>query len=232
MKTKNFPLANLISEYGTYDSENAGSISCRIYKIPTLSAYAIQSSNIEGAPTDVEEGAVGTSHVIEGDMLYWFGDMWLGLYGVRKAYQPYIRITYIGIKDYRDFFAFVEEDKVRQRLAEMFEEAESAFENQMWFSYTIVAGAVCEGILFSVLQAGKSVPFKPLIERAKKNQVISLTQANILHKVRNLRNIIHPSNYEEPNITRPVAMDLKILIDELLAEDWSSKGAKFIVKKS
>lgn len=230
MKTKNFPLVNLISEHGRYDFDNSGSVPCRIYKIPTLSAYAIQSSNIEGAPTDVEECAVGTAHTIEGDILYWFGDTWRGLYGVLKVYQPYVRVTYIGIKDYRDFFAFVKDGIVRQRLADMFEEAESAFENQMWFCYTIVAGAVCEGILLSVLQAGRNAPFKRLIERAAESKTISSTQASTLHKVRKLRNKIHPYNFEESDITRPVAMELKILIDELLIEDWESKGVKFLVK--
>ncbi|WP_281560652.1 hypothetical protein [Thalassomonas sp. RHCl1] len=222
MKTKTFPINQLIEQiHQSYDFDNIKEPPARIYKIPTLSAYAVQSSHIEGAPTDIEEASVGVQHSIEGDLLRWYGDCWMGLDW--RMSQPHLRITYIGIKDYENLFPYVQPEPLKQRLAEMFEEADKAFENELWLSFTTIAGGVCEGILSSVLRAGKGLNFSQLINRAKENSIITEQQASTLDDVRKLRNIIHPNRYNEPNISRPVAMELRILIDELMRVDWEAK---------
>jgi len=223
LKTKIFPLKNLIEEVPqSYDIENKDlndSLGYLLYKIPTLSAYAIQSSELDGIPLYAEEASVGSYHEINGDLIKWFGasSMSLAIHGS----QPYLRINYIGIKDYQNLFSFVEPADLRLRLAEMYEEAEESFENKLWLSYTIIAGAVCEGILLSVLNANKSAKFSRLIDKAAS---INISQSETLNKVREHRNIIHPGKYDKPNISRPVAMELKILIDELINVDWSEKS--------
>ena len=217
---------NLIKEvpqsYDIEDEDLNESLGYLLYKVPTLSAYAIQSSELDGIPLYAEEASVGSYHEIDGDFIKWFGASSMSL-AIHRS-QPYLRVNYIGIKDYQNLFSFVEPADLRLRLAEMYEEAEESFENKLWLSYTIIAGAVCEGILLSVLNANKNATFSRLIEKAASIDIINFNQSETLNKVREHRNIIHPGKYEKPNISRPVAMELKVLIDELINVDWLEKS--------
>jgi len=124
-----------------------------------------------------------------------------------------IAVYYSGIRDYSHLFYWVEEDGLRERLGEFYEEADKAFDNASWLSFALLCGAVFEGVLYA---KGYRNGLEAKINKAVSDSIIDNRTSEIMHKVREFRNLIHAYKYEEPRVTRRDAMDIRSVLDKLL----------------
>lgn len=132
--------------------------------------------------------------------------------------DTYLIIHYHSVRNYELLFPFVLNSSQRKRLGLLYYEAETAFENGLWFSFIVMCAAVFEGILSIALNANRSSSFESLIEDAKNNNLIDVRTGSIIDMVRTYRNAIHIRRHNEPFITRTEAIDVKSVLDKLIIE--------------
>jgi hypothetical protein len=125
-----------------------------------------------------------------------------------------LQIYYHGIREFELLFPSVNNQKLRIRLGEFYKESELAFDNGAWLSFVLMSGSIFEGVLYSLIN--KNETFQKLIDQALSNGLITTYESNIMHKVRNFRNLVHSSRYDEPFVPRADAMDVKRLLEDFI----------------
>ncbi len=206
-----------------------------IYKFDSLPAYAISSSVIYiGGIIWVEHHHfkinAQTGEIIIGsskdDLLFAGADNDITLC-----------IDYHGIRDYKLLFPDVKDNNLKDKLALYYEEAEKTFENNCWLSYTLMCGAIFEGLLrnkynridnIKIIQSSQkyvnskyrnykktNADFFDYIHYALDMNDISLGISKIFDKTRIARNNIHP-NKNSDMVDRLLAMDIRTTMDIIL----------------
>jgi len=186
-----------------------------IYSAPTLPAYAVLNSNIERSCENLDLMYMPKSHVILGDKIIIDGVHSPSPGEVRSAT---LTVNYSGIRDYTLLFPQVTNKKLKERLGQFAEEAEKTFDSGSWMSFTIMASSVLEGILFDRY---KKHHFVELIDAANNDDAITIEEAELLNKVREIRNRVHASKYKQPFSDRKISNDLYVLYDKLIKLNWS-----------
>jgi hypothetical protein len=177
------------------------------YNIPSLSAYAIDHSDvlINGLGSHQE----GIDYEIQGNQLIWNDPT-----AIDSHDKVRLVIHYHGIRDYRLLFPNVSDPDLVERLANFYEEAEKDFRSAAWLSYALMCGAIFEGLLYATLNVKKT--FIELIQDALASGRIDLQTSQIMDKTRNFRNLVHANKYGQPYITRADAMDIRTVMDKLI----------------
>lgn len=186
-------------------------------RVPTLPAYAIEFADLI-PPTNLETGyeppIEGIDFTIDGDEVIWRGHRLLGILNSAHGIFRLI-VHYHGIRDYKALFPFVSDEALRTRLGEFYEEAETVFENGAWLSFSLMCGAIYEGLLTAHPNvAGDS--FAEMIRNAEENETLTKEDVALMEFARKCRNLIHASKSNLPNVTRIKAMDLRISMDKLI----------------
>ncbi len=205
------------------------------YQFDSLPAYAISGSVIYiGGIIWVEHHHfrinVQTGEIIIGtskaDLLYAGADNDITLC-----------VDYHGIRDYKLLFPDIKNENLKNKLALYYEEAEKTFENNCWLSYTLMCGAIFEGLLrnkYSKINISKIIQssqkyVSPKYRNYQKTNadffdyihysldIKDITQviAEIFEKTRNSRNNIHP-NKDSDMVDRLSAMDIRTTMDQIL----------------
>lgn len=132
-------------------------------------------------------------------------------------FEKKIIIYYHGIRDYSLLFYWVTEQQLRERLGMFYREAENDFDNGAWLSFALMSGAIFEGILYSKI-LGSSKTFHDMINYAHSNNIIDGKTKDIMHNVRQFRNLVHSNMYSSMYITRADAMDIRSILDKVIKE--------------
>ncbi len=125
-----------------------------------------------------------------------------------------ILIYYHGIRNYTLLFPWIADLSIRQRLGKFYNESEIAFESGSWLSFSLMCGAIFEGILYAKIDKNKS--FNGLIIEATTIKLIDESMIDIMNMVRGFRNIVHCNRHKEPYVEQENAMDIRITLDKLI----------------
>lgn len=177
------------------------------FKVKMLEAYAIEYSYVDFGGISLNEDYF----YIEQDEVF----IDKGTLEVMAA-DIYLYVYYHGIRDYRLLFHGVSNEGLAKRLGAFYEEAERNFEIGSWLSYTLMCGAIFEGMLYA--KQNKDAGFDDLIKDALKEGDIDNKTAKIMHFTRRSRNIVHANNYRRDYISRKDAMDIRTTMDKLIKE--------------
>lgn len=178
------------------------------FEIPVLKAYAIEYFIVE--------------------MLVDGGSLYTGDYDVNNGklivegpdprsmndYRITLTIHYHGIRDYSLLFPAIPDASLKERLGQFYREADAAFETGSWLTFTLMCGALFEGVLYA--KAGVNKSFNVLIDDAHANGDIDVTTSTVMHTVRGHRNLVHANRHTEPYVSRADAMDTRVILDKLL----------------
>ena len=186
-----------------------------VVEVPTLSAYAVEYA--EFTPplnVDVEFSSLslGNDFGINADELQFFAGFSLKFSGIESCR---LLIHYHGIRDYSCLFPMVEEQQLKVRLGQFYEEAERTFENGSWLAFALMAAAVYEGLLGWKLK-GRATSFAELIASAHERGLIENHEVEILGTAREHRNLVHAARFATPWVQRADAMDMRITMDGLV----------------
>jgi len=188
-----------------------------IFRLPILSAYAIQQTKLElDNQIHMDTGYTPAKYVIKNECVI-----------VENAISwPYTEpptgiliVYYSGIIEYSRLFPHVENKSLRERLGQFSHEVDSAFESQSWMSYVLMVGAVVEGLLFD--KFGNKT-FGKLIEEADREGIIEPDEVTLFNEVRNLRNRVHANRCNEAFADRKIAMQLSVTYERLLKRQWET----------
>lgn len=124
-----------------------------------------------------------------------------------------LTVYHAGIRDYRLLFPHIDNLELVARLADFAEEADKAFESQAWFSYVVMAGAVVEGLLWYHF---KKPNFNWMINLARKNELLSASEVDLVNEVREARNLIHAEKFQTVIPGRQLALDISVTYDRLI----------------
>lgn len=183
-------------------------------KIPLLPAFSVEYLSIK---VDAVSALLSGEESIDGNKL--IVDSKFELFSSIKSIP--VEIHYHGIKDYSALFPNVNDSILRERLGVFYEEAEKNFEQGAWLSFTLMCGAVFEGLLHAKLNPGYTGnTFSDMISYAYRNGIINNKQRDIMNNVRNSRNLVHANKIREPYISRKNAMEIRITLD-MLIKDFS-----------
>ncbi|EKO3807806.1 hypothetical protein NTE05_005074 [Vibrio harveyi] len=174
-----------------------------VFEIDLLRAYAIEHYKIQigalSAFPDTSDSLVDNKLTIQPG------------YELDDELGCRLTIYHHGIRDYSLLFPTVTNLDLRERLGLYYQEAESAFESGSWLSFMLMSGALFEGMLHHKL--GGNDQFASLISRIND---MSETDIALIQKIKNFRNLVHASRFNEPYVTRADAMDIKIILDRML----------------
>ncbi|MFK5949662.1 MAG: hypothetical protein QM500_12935 [Methylococcales bacterium] len=210
MKTTVFKLIDPIFEMTNKNSD----LVKEIYIAPTLPAYAILNSEIERSCETMDLMYTPEKHEVLGNRIIVRNVHPLLPTEVRTAT---LTVNYSGIRDYTLLFPQVMNEKLKERLGQFAEEAEKAFDVGAWMSFTIMAASVLEGLLFDVYEKHH---FHELIKSANENDALTNNEADLLNNVREIRNRVHASRYDQPFSDRKISNDLYVLYDRLIKKNW------------
>ena len=189
------------------------------FVIPTLPAYAIEYSEFS-ATSQMDSGqkefVEGMDYFLDQDKLIW-QNFEEPFFKERTVYR--LVIHYHGIRDFRLLFPQVQEPQLQERLGMFYEEAEVAFDNGAWLCFSIMCGAIYEGLLYFHFQI-KDMVFSKMIDQALSCDLIDNETATIMHSTRTLRNLVHGGKYVKPYVSRLQAMDMRKVMDKLIKRDW------------
>jgi len=132
--------------------------------------------------------------------------------------QISVVVHYNGIRDYSLLFPLVEKDGLKRDLGLFYEEAEKNFAQGAWLSFTLMCGAVFEGMLYDKLGYPSKNNFNNMINVAADTNIINEHQKNIINKARELRNRVHCNKFDLDYVSRTDAMDMKSLLDRLIKD--------------
>ena len=172
--------------------------------VPTLSAYAIEYSTLQlsGLTTFLHHSTL-MDDKIEVHTKFRLEDK-----------ECKLVIHYHGIRDYALLFPSVKEVSLKNRLGEFYRETEFAFNEGIWLSFMLMCGGIFEGLLYSKI--GKKLNFNQLIDLAHSSTLINDRAKNIMHNVRNYRNLVHANKHSAPYVSRVDAMDTRAVLDSLI----------------
>ena len=178
-------------------------------EIPMLPAYSIEYFTIQYGPLNstIEDYKIVNNNQLKLHSVYTIKEL--------KQVSNLITIHYHGIKDFGMLFPWINDYKLRNRLGFFYEEAEKNFEMGSWLSFSIMCGAVFEGMLYAKLNFPSKV-FEELINDAFSEGIISEDEKDIMDRVRKKRNLVHSNNYKKSYITRKTAMDIRNTLNKLL----------------
>ncbi|WP_374989663.1 DUF4145 domain-containing protein (plasmid) [Priestia megaterium] len=126
-------------------------------------------------------------------------------------------IHYRGIRDYSLLFPWITHRNLRKRLGQFYEEAEKCFDQESWLAFSLMCGAVFEGMLYGKLERPTTNnTFHEMITTCKNRGFLNNHQANIMSKVKGLRNLVHANKYNIPYVERRDAMDIRATLDQLI----------------
>lgn len=179
MKTTIFSLKNPRVETSQALSQKT------IFDVPILSAYAIEFSELFGGnrydqTSDLIEHQIFESTVHTRNHLLFNDNIKLKIY-------------YHGIRDYSLLFVHVDDPQLRKRLGEFYHEAETSFEACAWLSYSLMCGAIFEGLLFDKIK--ENIKFINLINTALNKGLISEHEASVINDARDMRNLVHANRH-------------------------------------
>lgn len=196
---------------------NSGIVSSQEFQIDTLPAYAIDHAVLI---------VNGLHFVVDGNGLSIIGG--LVIYDPQRGYEiaadddVRLQIFYVGIRGYDLFFpriAITDHNRA-ERLGVYYQEAEACFKQGAWLSFSLMAGAIFEHMLYHKL-GGASQPAKTLKDvndEARNKGLISTNDHSVIDTIRNHRNVIHCNRLSDPYISRAEAMDARTLLDRLILE--------------
>lgn len=190
------------------------------FKVPTLPAYAIEFAEFYSTDEIEEtqkEYVEGVDFLIQGQDLVW-KNFKEPLWADNAFYR--LKIHYHGIRDFSLLFPHINDAELKQRLGCFYEEAEIAFENKSWLGFSLMCGAIYEGLLYDLFKNKDS--FYVLIEKAFQKEIVDEDTKIIMHTSRELRNLVHGNKYKEPYVTRTQAMDMRTIMDKLIKRDWEN----------
>ncbi|MES9925709.1 MAG: hypothetical protein ABW152_16630 [Candidatus Thiodiazotropha endolucinida] len=187
-----------------------------IYRIPTLPAYAILNHKLDYRNNSVDWIQESIVCTIKDDIVRISGTE----HGPSQIFNSHCSLTifYAGITDYSLLFPFIIDEDLKIRLGQFAEEADKAFQNSSWMSFTVMAISAIEGILYNLF--GRNDLHK-LINKAEAKNLITSNEKELLLEAKNTRNRIHADNYKEPFPTRKLGTNLYVLYDRLIKKDWS-----------
>lgn len=196
MKSKLLTLSGLSIEQGMTQN----------LPLPIINAYAIDYYDFR------LNGVAGYSSWVD------IKDGCIDVTAVEFTIAPYenyeLLIYYHGIRDYEALFPFVTDSKLRERMADFYEDAEKCFESSAWLPFLLMCGGLFEGMLRS--QSVTDFSFAAQISKAAEENIITTEEASIMTKVRQGRNVIHASKSESEYIKRKDAMDIRKVLDKLI----------------
>lgn len=173
--------------------------------IPLLSAFSIEYVDIKINGVSFE----GTATIkTEENKIEFQSD-----YKISTEFRTSIILYYHGIRDYELLFPWVESTALRKRIGYFHEEADKNFDSAAWFSFSIMCGAIFEGLLTA---KGVNGDFNKKIDKAHEDGLLNENQKVIFHKVRKLRNTIHANNYNKNLTSRKDAMDIKNTLNSVI----------------
>ncbi|WRU97425.1 DUF4145 domain-containing protein [Priestia filamentosa] len=199
-----------------HDNPDRTSISHYIWNIhiPTLPAFSVEYFEIQYGPLgdlsdDIDSEIKGDNIVISSE------------YGSIETFADsgvFIKLHYHGIRDYALLFPWIEDTELRTRIGKFYEEAERSFNQGAWLSFALMCGGVFEGMLYAKLGM-PNLTFSNMIHDAHvKKKIVSVKQKDIMHDVRNARNLIHANNFNKDYVTRKKAMDIMTTMDKLIKQ--------------
>ena len=197
-----------------------------IYTIPTLPAYAIVSHSLDYQSAVGLHDHIGNVHT----------DIFKDTVRIKsvparlptESRRAIITIQYAGIRDHSLLFPSVENADLKIRLGEFAEEAENAYANGSWMSFTVMAISAIEGLLSDAF----GEPIKAwdkrdvrgdlarLILYAIEKGALDANEGALLDGARKVRNRIHSGRFSEPLANRSSATDMYVLYDRLLKKNW------------
>lgn len=124
-----------------------------------------------------------------------------------------LTIFYHWIRDYSELFYWVTIFELKNRLWKYYEEAEKNFNSWVHLSFLLMCWAIFEWILHAKWFLWW---FNDKINTAYSSWLINENTKDIMHKVRELRNIIHWNNYNKPYPTITDFMDTRKELDNLI----------------
>jgi hypothetical protein len=190
-------------------------------EIPSLSAYAIEYSELFGPPS-LDAGHI---EYVEGrDFYVEKGCVVLAvslnappIHGALEDADIRFSVHYHGIRDFGLLFPQVAEDTLRRRLGNFYEEAERVFDVAAWLSFALNAAAIYEGLLGWRLGRARGT-LEKFTEEALELGVIDETARCTIDVARHARNLVHASHHKKPFISRTDAMDMRMVMDKLIRE--------------
>lgn len=189
------------------------------FRVPTLSAYAIEHAELV-LPPHVDVGHVeqveGKDFVIDGDLVRLKA----------PCCDPFLRegvpdsrvrlcIHYHDIRDYELLFPQVTDQTLRKGLALFYEESQLAFEARAWLSFAVMAAAVYEGLLRCRFSKPKGMLLE-LSGLAHEHKLITDAELHLLDAARRARNLVHLSTQTAGSISRTQALDIRTSLDRLV----------------
>lgn len=194
------------------------------FPIPTLKAYAIEYAEFtcKGGLNEHKEMIQGEDFELVEDGLFWhhpFTPMF-----TRSDYYRLV-IHYHGIKDYSLLFPHVGNKELQERLGHFYEEAELSLDSGAWLAFSLMCGAVYEGLLFHYF-GQRETKFEKLIDAAHAEGVINDATAKIMHSTRQLRNLVHASRSDTEYVRRAQAMEMRTVLDRLIKDTvfWEGRS--------
>lgn len=185
-----------------------------VYRIPTLSAYAIIDSHLSlDSNPYIEIAHPSVDYTLKDDIVEIpnkHGNLFGSPTGLLIVYHN-------GIKDFQLLFPHIINESLRARLGEFAEEANNCFQSKSWVSYCLMVGGVLEGLLYH--QFG-DLKFYELTKKAEKFKIITKEEAALIHEIREARNKIHANNHEKEIVNRRMALDLSTAYDRLIKREW------------
>lgn len=219
MKTILFELRSPDIERGAFGPVD------EVYKVPTLPAYAIVSNGLDYQPGFGQQGRF--EHEITGDKVRIKSvPEWLPT----ETRRAVLTVHFAGIRDHSLLFPSVERVDFKSRLGEFAEEAEAAFANGSWMSFTVMAISAIEGLLHDAFEKKtktwekrkeKHGGLELLIDYATDKGALEGYEGALLHDARRVRNRIHAGRFSEPLADRASATDMYVLYERLLKKDWN-----------
>jgi hypothetical protein len=210
MRTTTF----LLSQHEAEQTDPPFNVWRMIYFVPTLPAYSIEYAEMR--VSSGIDGVSPTTLILERD--FSINGKRVVREGVSDSFLaneiPLLIIHYHGIREFSGLFPAVSNDQA-DRLGRYYSEAESAFESGAWLSFSLMCGAIAEGLLMCSLQK-RNWAFEGLIDEAEKSSIITSDEAGILRRVKEFRNLIHMRRCDEPYVERKDAMDMRKVIDDVI----------------
>lgn len=216
MKTANFLLNN--PSYKSETSEYGFEKSHAIFKVPILPAYAILNHTIQGVKSNLDGQTTSIESAIVDDtvIVYNVSDFSLRL----SPDQPILVVNYLGITDYQNFFPQFKGMSLHERAGLFMEEADKAFDESAWLAFAMMAGAVFESLLYDMVDAEWG-SLGPLIEKTEKKGIFDRMEISALQDANAARNLVHANRFKDEYITRKVAMNIRVVLEQFLRYNWT-----------
>lgn len=127
-----------------------------------------------------------------------------------------LTVSYCAIRDYSLLFSNILRinTELATRLGMYYYEAEKAFENEAWLTYSLMCGAIYEGLLY--FNDIKEKTFYENIEKAYEINIIEEKEKEIMHSAREHRNLVHANKYNTEYVSRKSAVDMRTTMDNLI----------------